>query len=96
MSNRGKLMAVTAGLSGAAIVAARRRAQSRRLSADTMETIVPAHVPASWADAQLGADGHAPGHTHLPMVDAEPEPDSLSDRPWTKNLHGMRHPFSDD
>lgn len=76
MGNRSKFVAMTAAVSGAALVA-RRRARSRR------------------AATQVG-DGHAPGHAHLPEVPDEPAPESPLDRPWTKNLHGMRHPFSGD
>ena len=40
---------------------------------------------------------HACGHRHLqePEAPAGP-PMPLRERPWTKNVHGMRRPFSAD
>jgi len=70
-------------LAGGALAAggalvARRRARLRRL------------------DEGIRADvAHAPGHRHVPIVDIDERgPAPLRSRPWTKNVHGMRHPYA--
>jgi hypothetical protein len=76
MSNRRKVVAATAAISGAALVAARRRGRTH-------------HV----AKAE---HAHHDGPRHVPVPGDELEATDLADRPWTKDLHGMRHPFSGD
>ena len=96
MSNRSTYTAATAAVAGGALLA-RRRARLRRIADGIRDTILPSDVPDLPGDTTSVADeAHAPGHRHLPAEPAERGPRRLRGRPWTKHVHGMRHPYSAD
>ena len=96
MGNRSKYIAAAA--TAAALVASRRRARLRQAVAGIGDTILPSRAEGLATDVPPGTDeAHAAGHQRLlPAEDGDRPPERLRRRPWTKNLHGMRHPFSGD
>jgi hypothetical protein len=96
MGNRSRY--ITAAATATALVASRRWARLRQATAGIGDTILPSRAEDLSTDVPPGTDeAHAAGHQHLvPADDGDRPPARLRGRPWTKNLHGMRHPFSGD
>jgi hypothetical protein len=100
MGNRSRYVVVgsaAAGVAGAALVRARRRARLRHAAEGIGEAIMPSvgeEAPATTPVA-AGDESHAPGHRHLeigPDVREEPAPPPVQERPFAKQRHGLRHP----
>ncbi len=100
MGNRSRYVVVgsaAAGLAGAALVRARRRARFGHAAEGFVDAIMPSVGEEASATTPVfaGDEAHAPGHRHLEIgaeAREEPAPPPVRERPFAKHRRGMRHP----
>lgn len=91
MGNRSRFVAMTAA-TGAALLAARRRARLRRAAVDAGEAVFPSAAVSGIGEPAPPSTGHAPGHRHLPGDD--PGRSRFRRAPWSSAGRdvGLPHP----